>query len=145
MRRVDLPPGKILCEYCTARCCRYFALPMETPTTWADFEHCRWYLLHEHVSIFVDEEVWYLSVQTSCKSLLSDNRCGIYETRPQICREYHTKDCEYDNDGVYDLYFETPAQVYEFAEAILGPQEVRGSQEVRFRSPEPSVLPVLSL
>ena len=30
--RKDLPEGQSLCEYCTAKCCRYFALPMETPT-----------------------------------------------------------------------------------------------------------------
>ena len=31
-RREDLPAGECLCSYCTAKCCKYFALPMETPT-----------------------------------------------------------------------------------------------------------------
>ena len=31
IRREELPPGKVLCEYCTAKCCHYFALPIETP------------------------------------------------------------------------------------------------------------------
>ena len=35
--RDDLPAGKVLCEYCTAKCCRYFALPIETPEDFSDF------------------------------------------------------------------------------------------------------------
>lgn len=31
--RGDVPKEKVLCEFCTAKCCRYFALPLETPTT----------------------------------------------------------------------------------------------------------------
>ena len=33
IRRKDLPPGHSLCEYCTAKCCRYFALPIDAPET----------------------------------------------------------------------------------------------------------------
>ncbi len=42
-RREDIPADKVLCEYCTAKCCRYFALPMDTPETWRDFEFIRWF------------------------------------------------------------------------------------------------------
>ncbi len=45
--------------------------------------------------------------------------CGAYDTRPQICRDYTTESCEYDNDGVYDQLFETPEQLWEYAHAIL--------------------------
>ena len=32
-KRDTVSKDKVLCEYCTAKCCRYFALPLETPTT----------------------------------------------------------------------------------------------------------------
>lgn len=93
-------PG-ILCEHCTAACCRYVALPIDTPETAADFEDLRWYLIHEHISIFVEDGDWYISFQTPCRHLQSDHSCGIYETRPRICRKYSTEDCDY-HSGDYN-------------------------------------------
>lgn len=122
IRREDLRPGESLCDHCTARCCRYFALPIETPTTWVDFDHMRWYLIHGKTSIFVDDGVWFLTVQTECEHL-DGQRCGIYHDRPQICRTYSTDNCEYGDEGVYDKYFETADQVWEYAEAVLPPRE----------------------
>jgi uncharacterized protein len=136
--RSALKPGEVLCDHCSAKCCKYFALPIETPTEWTDFEYIRWYLLHGESSIFIEDENWYLCVHTVCKHLGDDNRCGIYHTRPQICREYSTDNCEYDDDWVYDHYFETAEQVWEYAEAVLGPPP-GGS----LRSPEPAALALL--
>ena len=81
-RREDLKPGEWLCSYCTAKCCRYFALPIDTPTTWQDFDYLRWFMMHGRVSLFVEGETWYLMVYADCQHLLPDNRCGTYETRP---------------------------------------------------------------
>ena len=136
--RSKVPEGHVLCEYCTAKCCRYFALPIDTPTTWRDFDYIRWYLLHGRATVFVEDESWYLMVHTDCKHLQPDNRCGIYETRPRICREYTTDNCEYEDDWVYDHYFETPEQVQEYAEAVLPPRNGRG-----IRSRRPELLPVV--
>jgi uncharacterized protein len=131
-RRKDLRPGESLCGHCGAKCCRYFALPIDTPTEWKDFDYIRWYLLHELAAVFTEEGVWYLLVHTPCKHLRADQLCDIYETRPQICRDYTTKECEYDDDWVYDHYWETSEQVEEYAEAVLGPRE-----GTSIRSPEP--------
>jgi uncharacterized protein len=117
--RTELKAGENLCEFCTGKCCRYYAFPIDTPTEWQDFDYIRWYLLHGRASIFVDEGTWYIMVFADCQYLLEDNRCGIYHTRPQICREYTTEDCEYDNDSDYDQLFETAQQIEEFAEAML--------------------------
>ena len=136
--REDLGPDENLCDYCTAKCCHYFALPIDTPEEWEDFEFIRWYLLHDRASVFVEEEDWYLLVHTVCKHLQNDHRCGIYETRPQICRDYSTKNCEYEDEWTYDQYFETPEQVYEYAETILGP--LRGKS---IRGRKPPLLPLL--
>ena len=118
IKREDLKPGEVLCEYCTAKCCRYFALPIDTPTDIEDFQHLRWYMMHGRVSLFVEDEVWYLMVHADCKHILPDNRCGAYETRPTICRSYTTENCEYEDDACYDQFFESPEQIWEYAEAI---------------------------
>jgi Fe-S-cluster containining protein len=137
-RREDIKPDEVLCDYCTAKCCRYFALPIETPDCREDFEYIRWYLLHDQASVFTEGETWYLMVSTNCQHLQSDNRCGIYDTRPPICREYSTKDCEYEDLWVYERYLETAEQVAEYAEALL-------SEEGKdIRSARPKLLPVIS-
>jgi Fe-S-cluster containining protein len=124
--RNDLRPGECLCTHCPAKCCRYFALPIETPTDWEDFEYIRWFLFHERAAVFTEKGDWYLLVYTRCKHLRDDNLCAIYDDRPKICRDYSTGDCEYDDGWVYDQYFETSEQVVEYAEAVLGPREKRG-------------------
>ena len=92
--------GSILCEHCTAACCRYLALPIDTPTSARDYDDIRWYLMHEGISVFVEEGEWYIQIQTRCKNLGEDNRCMIYDTRPEICREYKAEDCDYAS-GAY--------------------------------------------
>jgi hypothetical protein len=57
--------------------------------------------------------------------LQADHRCGNYDDRPQICRTYSTQNCEYDDQGLHDLYFEMPEQVWEYAEAVLPPKRKR--------------------
>ncbi|HVC97811.1 MAG TPA: YkgJ family cysteine cluster protein [Pirellulales bacterium] len=138
LRREDLPPGDCLCNHCTAKCCKYFALPIETPTTRQDFDYIRWYLLHGEATVFIEDGDWYLLVHTRCKHLQSDNRCGIYETRPQICRDYTIQDCEYEDDYVYDHYFETSEQVEEYVEAVL---PCKAPAQLRTR--RPPLLPVI--
>ncbi len=139
LKREDLPAGEVLCSYCTARCCRYFALPLELPESLTDWEYVRWYVLHASTSLFKEDETWYLLVHTTCQHLQDDNRCGIYETRPPICREYTTDECEYDDGSTYEQYLETPDQVAEYIEAVL-PRKKNASP----RSPRPPLLPILA-
>ena len=137
-RREDLPSEANLCEYCTAKCCHYFALAIERPHSREDFEFIRWYLLHDRATVFVEDDDWYLLVHTTCRHLQDDHRCGIYETRPPICREYSTRDCEYEDDWTYDRYFERAEQISEYVEAVFPPK--RGAV---VRSPKPALLPVI--
>lgn len=145
-RRAAVPQGANLCEHCTAKCCHYFALPIDEPVSRRDYDFMRWYLLHDRASIFVDSDVWYLLVHTTCKHLGEDHRCGIYETRPQICRDYTTDECEFDDGYCYEQYFETPEQIDEYADALFGPQFDNGCTRKidSIRSRKPSGLPVLS-
>ncbi|MDR3234184.1 MAG: YkgJ family cysteine cluster protein [Planctomycetaceae bacterium] len=119
--RKDIPKGKIPCHYCPGKCCRYFALPIDTPDDRKQFDFIRWFLLHEDATVFVDGDTWYLLVHNKCQFLDgSTNLCQTYETRPNICREYSSEKCEYEDYYVYDMYFELPEQVEEYAEAVLG-------------------------
>ena len=137
--RDSLGPDEVLCDYCTAKCCKYFALPIETPVDLEDYEFIRWYLVHDRATVFTDDDQWYIMIHTTCRHLQTDNRCGIYDTRPQICRDYTTDNCEFEDDWTYDLYFEAPEQIRQYAEAVLQ-LKTNGS----IRSSTPNLLPVLS-
>ncbi|MGE0480926.1 MAG: YkgJ family cysteine cluster protein [Phycisphaerae bacterium] len=107
--------GGILCEHCTALCCRYIALPIDTPETRKDFDDIRWYLLHEGVHVFVEDGDWYITMQTNCRHLQPDYRCGIYDTRPQICRDYTTANCDYHSgDYGWEQHFSAPAHLDDY-------------------------------
>jgi len=139
MPRDQVPEGEVLCAYCSAKCCRYFALPIDQPESFDDWEFIRWYLLHQGATVFKEDDTWYLLVHAVCNHLQPDNRCGIYDTRPQICRDYSTKDCEYEDDWLYEQYLETAQQVAEYCEAILPKKKGQS-----IRSPKPALLPILN-
>lgn len=120
--RDELKAGECLCDHCVGKCCRYFSLPIETPTTWDDYDSIRWYLAHGRTLVYVEKGTWYLVVMTRCKYLGRDDRCGIYHNRPKICREYTTDACEYDEDWTFEKVFETAEQIWEYAEAVLPPR-----------------------
>lgn len=110
-----------LCEKCVALCCRYFALPLDNPEDAEDYDNIRWYLMHESVVVFIEKDQWYLAVLTRCKHLQPDNRCGIYERRPRICRKYTTDNCEYHGaEYDYEQLFTSSEQLLEYAEKTLG-------------------------
>lgn len=120
--RESLKPGECLCDHCTGKCCRYFSLPIDTPTTWDDYDAIRWYLAHGQTVVYVDKDVWHLLVLTRCQYLRADHRCAIYFNRPKICREYTTDECEFDTEWTFQKVFESPDQIWEYAEAILPPR-----------------------
>jgi uncharacterized protein len=94
-----------ICTRCVAKCCRYFMLQLDTPTTKSDFENIRWYLCHEGTTVFVEKRVWYLHVDQNCRHLEPNGRCGIYEKRPDICREHDPGTCEFESEYQPDLQF----------------------------------------
>ena len=121
--RSKLKPGEVLCTYCTALCCRYFTIHIHSPKTWADYDRVTQYLAQGGTSIFVEDDGWFLIIHGDCQYLRPDNLCGIYLDRPGICAAYTTEGCEFDNDFVFEKYFESAEQLQEYAEAILPPRE----------------------
>lgn len=110
-------PG-VLCEHCTGYCCRYIALPIDTPTERSEIDFVRWYLLHEGVSVFIEDGDWYITFQANCRRLLPDNRCGIYATRPKICRDYTTDNCDYHSgDYGWEHHFTCPEHLDDYVAA----------------------------
>ncbi len=112
--------GSVHCEHCTGHCCKYLALPLEKPKTARDFDDMRWYLLHEGITIFVEEGEWFIQVATKCQQLMPNNLCGVYETRPKICREYEAGECDYSGGSYeYDHLFTHVDQIEAFAKEAL--------------------------
>jgi Fe-S-cluster containining protein len=127
----EIPP----CHLCTARCCKYIALEIDRPTTPRGYDQIRWFLLHEGVVVWVQEGDWYLEMRSRCRHLEPDNSCGIYETRPDLCREYGVPslggECEFYSDGSeYELYFDSAEKFEAWAK---GEQERRARRLQRRR------------
>ncbi|HEY1406522.1 MAG TPA: YkgJ family cysteine cluster protein [Spirochaetota bacterium] len=104
------------CERCGALCCKHVALEIDKPTTKSDFDHIRWYLLHEGVEIFIEDNgSWNLKFQASCKKVRKDGKCGIYGERPHICRGYPPEDreCEFEGEEPYYKVRFTSAEEFE--------------------------------
>ncbi|MEW6252277.1 MAG: YkgJ family cysteine cluster protein [Planctomycetota bacterium] len=105
----------VLCEHCSAMCCQYIALPLDKPETKAEFDDLRWFLIHERVFVFVEDGDWYIGFQSPCRHLQADQRCGIYETRPRICRKYSTENCDYHSgDYGWEHHFTCAEHVDEY-------------------------------
>ena len=125
--KLPIPTGtQNLCEQCVALCCRYYAFEIDRPRTHRDFEDLRWYLLHEDTIIFVEAARWYIQVNRPCKALLPDNRCGVYENRPTICRGYTAKNCDWHGDDYdYTELFAEPEQIERYGKAYLAARRRR--------------------
>lgn len=114
-------PKKTACDRCTGLCCRYFALPIDNPEEWKDFDDIRWYLAHENVTVFVEDKQWFLNVNNPCRHLDANHRCGIYEMRPKICRDYTTDACDLTGDGYeYEMHFTSDKQMEEYMRIKFG-------------------------
>ena len=92
---------------------------MDTPETEADFEDIRWFLIHERVSVFVEDGDWYIAFDTPCRHLQADHRCGIYATRPKVCRAYSTEECDYHSgDYGWEQHFTSPEHLEEYVRTL---------------------------
>lgn len=81
--------------YNCIQCCSYVATEIDEPTDNADYDCVLWYLYHPGVSVFLDfDGDWYIQFDSKCENLTENGLCGIYETRPEICRDYDWKECE---------------------------------------------------
>jgi len=117
MPRVPVPltvlsqaPPLTECTEC-ARCCTYVAVGINAPTTARLATDVLWYLYHESVSVYADDDgEWSVVFETRCRNLAEDRRCGIYACRPHICRSFDNRRCEVNAPSDATLSFRAPAQ-----------------------------------
>jgi hypothetical protein len=98
------------CDLCTGSiCCTYITHQLDKPKKMKDFDYLLWQVSHEKISVFKDDDGWFLSVSEPCGHLQEGGRCGIYAVRPDICRDHTNDGCEFDGpaEDDFDLYFDT--------------------------------------
>ena len=98
------------CSFCkNSICCTYITQQIETPHSKLDYMNLLWQVSHEHVSIFKDENGWFLLIDGKCSHLQPDGRCGIYDSRPPACSEHSNDYCEFDEpaEAAFKLFFPT--------------------------------------
>lgn len=95
------------CQNC-GKCCKHIAMQIDTPEDNDDYNNILWYLLHDKVSIYIDEGDWHIEFQTKCKKLGENNMCTYYKERPLICRTYSADECVNNAEGKpYDFEFKS--------------------------------------
>ena len=111
----DPEKNKELCNACSM-CCNYVTVEINEPKTKDDFINLIWLILHEKVMIYQDPEgIWNMEVETPCKALTKEGLCGIYEERPEICKEYKQEDCDkYSKKPFFIVLFKTREDILEY-------------------------------
>jgi len=101
--------GILNCDGCDD-CCRYTAVEIDRPTSKRDYSDLFWHLMHEGVSVYIGHDrSWNLEFRSRCTRLTEDGRCGDYENRPEICRDYELDSCTRHSAGDYFIeHFDTP-------------------------------------
>lgn len=84
------------CRYCVRNCCTYITQKVPAPRSKEDFSYLLWQVSHKDVEAYKDTDGWYLMFRSRCEHLLPSGRCGNYENRMQICRQYSNAYCEFD-------------------------------------------------
>jgi Fe-S-cluster containining protein len=110
-----LPPPRspVGCLTC-ALCCSYIAVEIDAPSSVKSATEILWHLYHHQVSVYRDsDDEWVVQFETRCRHLLPDNKCGIYETRPHICREYSEESCEVNAEDEGRTFY-TPEAFLEY-------------------------------
>ncbi len=97
------------CSFCRgSTCCTYFTQQIDTPRSIEDFDLLLWQISHQQAQVYKDDDGWFLLVNTRCMHLQPGGLCGIYETRPQVCRDHTNDDCEFEGpagDDDFKLFF----------------------------------------
>jgi len=90
-------PTENKCSRCIgSTCCTYITEALGSMRAKDDFEHLLWQVSHDNVEAYQDEDGWYLLIRGRCEHLGAGGVCGIYASRPQICRDYTNDWCEFD-------------------------------------------------
>lgn len=107
-------PLETKCSRCIgSTCCTYTTEALGVVRGMADFDHLLWQISHEHVEVYKDADGWFLLIRGHCEHLQKNGDCGIYQQRPQVCRDYANDWCEFDApaESGFELYFKNYAEL----------------------------------
>ena len=111
------------CQNCNAYCCRHVAITIDTPACKEEFDQIRWYLLHKNVWVSIShDDKWIVEFKTPCRLITKDFKCGDYENRPRICRNYPGEDelCEGETaEPSYKALFKNIKEFEKYISACL--------------------------
>ncbi len=116
MKKIEIKVAESKCSRCKeSSCCTYITQAIETPRDQHDFQNLLWQVAHANVSVFKDDNGWFLLIDGRCEHLQPDGLCGIYETRPLACSEHSDDNCEFEQDmsDMFTLYFPDYASLLE--------------------------------
>jgi Fe-S-cluster containining protein len=83
-----------VCPPC-GKCCRYVAVEVDGPVSVRGVSTALWLVYHRSVSVYQSHDgAWFALFPADCENLMPDGLCGVYETRPFLCREYDVDGCE---------------------------------------------------
>ena len=117
--RIAMTP-ETKCGYCTnSKCCTYITQQIDTPRAMLDFDQLLWQISHHNVQVYKDADGWFLLVNNTCSHLQPGGRCGIYDVRPLVCRNYDNDYCEYDESAEknFEMFFENYASLLKYCTA----------------------------
>lgn len=85
-------------------------MPIDKPKTADDVEELKWELQYDTISVFIRSHRWYRMIKGRCMYLDRNNRCKIYDRRPQRCRQMKPPECEHFGE-FYQVLLTTPEQL----------------------------------
>ena len=108
------------CDECKGGCCKHVIVEIDVPEEIEDFEEIKWFVAHENVQVYVDEDyTWNLEFLTPCKFLNDSNKCNIYEKRPDVCRDYSQEECPFHNKYEETYAFKSIEDVEDYIKNVF--------------------------
>lgn len=102
------------CKKCSL-CCYNVSVEVDEPEDADDIDQYVWLLLHEGLSIYVEDDQWYVEFKCRCSALNDDGTCSIYEHRPELCKRYDPKEClKHGEQDYYELIFKHPNELIKY-------------------------------
>ncbi|MCK4916823.1 MAG: YkgJ family cysteine cluster protein [Candidatus Omnitrophica bacterium] len=113
MKSKSSEPDNKYCKKCSAICCKNLAVEINRPRNKFEVENLKWQLHFDTVKVYLHNRKWHQLVEGTCIYLSKDDRCTIYETRPDKCREHNPPECEFFGK-YYDIMFNNPQELTDY-------------------------------
>lgn len=102
------------CFQC-GRCCNYVSILLAYPDESVDTNYLSWLVSHDNVKLYLNpEDCLWLELSSPCNYRDENLKsCMIHDRRPQVCRDYPEKECDYtgDPDGDYKKIFHNAEEI----------------------------------